>query len=382
MKDEQRIAVLPGDGIGPEVIDEALRVLDYVDSHGHRRCLRFEKKSWGSDYYRRSGRMMPDDGLQDLATYDALLFGAVGSPDVPDHVTLREFLLRIRFAFDQYINFRPATLLAGIASPTGLVPPLDMVFVREGVEGEYCGAGGRLFEHTEQDTAVQTSVFTRRGIERVLRWSFDYARAAGKSLTSVSKGNALQYTGVLWDEVFRDVAARYPDVPSRNLLVDAAAMLLVKDTASFEVVVASNLFADILTDLAAALVGGLGMAPSASLNPERTFPSTFEPVHGSAPDIARQGTANPIGMIWSAALMLGHLGHPGWEHAVLGAIQDALADPALRTRDLGGTAGTRDVGAAVVAALADRKPELTRDSAGPAPPEQRQRTPAMQDAEA
>jgi tartrate dehydrogenase/decarboxylase / D-malate dehydrogenase len=381
MNSGQTIAVLPGDGIGPEVMDEALRVLDYIDSHGDHRCLRFDRKPWGSDYYRRTGQMMPAGGLQDLATYDALLFGAVGRPDVPDHVTLREFLLRIRFAFDQYINFRPATLLEGIASPIGLAPPLEIAFIREGVEGEYCGAGGRMFEHTERDTAVQTSVFTRTGIERVLRWSFDHARATGKSLTSVSKGNALQYTGVLWDEVFRDVAARYPDVPSRNLLVDAAAMLLVREPASFEVVVASNLFADILTDLAAALVGGLGMAPSASLNPERAFPSTFEPVHGSAPDIAGRGIANPIGMIWSAALMLGHLGHPNWQSAILGAIRDTLADPALRTRDLGGTAGTRDIGAAVVAALADRRSELMQDLASPGLPTHRERTPATLDAE-
>ena len=360
----RRIAVLPGDGIGPEVMNEALRVLDFVDNQAPVRSLTLEEYPWGSDYYRRHGKMMPTDGVSELAGYDALLFGAVGAPGVPDHVTLREFLLRIRFAFDQYINLRPTRLFEGVTSPVGLTPPFELVFVREGTEGEYAGLGGRLYEGTDRETAVQTSIFTRTGVDRVLRWSFEYARASGKTLTSVSKGNVLQYTGVLWDEVFREISVEYPDVRSRNLLVDAAAMLLVKEPSSFQVVVGSNLFGDILTDLSSALVGGLGIAPSASLNPPGTFPSTFEPVHGSAPDIAGQGVANPIGMIWSTALMLGHLGFPAWEHAIVGAIQDALSDPGMRTRDLGGRARTDEMASAVIAALADRRSELVNASAG------------------
>lgn len=361
----RRIAAIPGDGIGPEVLDEALRVLDYLDGLRDHRSVHVDRKPWGSDWYRKTGKMMPANAIDELRRYDALLFGAVGDPAIPNHVTLRELLLPIRFAFDQYVNLRPARLFSGICSPLGLEPPFEMVFIREGVEGEYCGIGGRIYAGTEREEAVQTSVFTRVGVERVLRWSFEYARTTGQTLTSVSKGNALQHTGVLWDEVFEAIAGTYPDVEARNLLVDAAALLLLREPRTFEVVVGSNLFADILTDLAAGLVGGLGLTPSASLNPERQFPSTFEPVHGSAPAIAGQGVANPVGMVWSLGLMVGYLGMPNWEHALVGAIGATLSDPKLRTRDVGGLAKTSDVTDGIIDALSDQREEL--ESGGPTP---------------
>lgn len=362
LKATWRIAVLPGDGIGPEVMEQALRILDFVSNSIPDCSLCFESKPWGSDWYRRHGEMMPEDGLNQLGEYDALLFGAVGSPNVPDSITLRQLLLRIRFGFDQYINLRPARLFAGVSSPIGLEHPFEVVFIREGVEGEYAGLGGRHYPGTDGDVALQTSVFTRRGVERTLRWAFEYARSRNCSLTSVSKGNALQYTGVLWDDVFDELRELYPDVKARNLLVDAAAMLLIREPRDFEIVVGSNLFADILTDLSAGLVGGLGVAPSASLNPERTYPSTFEPVHGSAPDIAGQGIANPVGMIWSSALMLGHLGLISWEHRIVNAIETALSDPRMRTRDLGGPATSGEMTDAILEALRDAAHMTTSDA--------------------
>lgn len=349
-----RIAVIPGDGVGPEVVAESRKLLDFISSRDPRVQFSFDEFPWGTDYYLRAGEMMPDDGLDQLVHHDAILFGAVGSPRVPDHITLRQLLFRIRHGFDQYINLRPVRLLPGVRTPLADTGPsdVDMLFVREGTEGEYAGLGDRLFAGTDRDVALQTALFSRRGIERAVRWAFELARSEGRSVTSVSKGNALQYSGVLWDEVFASVAAEFPDVESCELLVDAAAMFMVMDPRRFGVVVASNLYADILTDLGAALMGGMGLAPSANLNPERRFPSMFEPIHGSAPDIIGKSVANPVGSIWSTALMLTHLGHGDWGDGVMRAIEGAVASPQTRTVDLGGTASTQQAGDAIIALLA------------------------------
>jgi tartrate dehydrogenase/decarboxylase/D-malate dehydrogenase len=350
-----RIAIIPGDGVGPEVVRESRKLLDFITERDDTVKFQFSEFPWGTDYYLSTGQMMPDDGLTQLAAYDAILFGAVGSPRVADHITLRQLLFRIRKGFDLYINLRPVRLLPGVHSPLADVSPadIDMLFVREGTEGEYAGLGERIFPGTDRDIALQTALFSRHGVERTIRWAFELARTEGRSLTSVSKGNALQYSGVLWDEVFAEVSAEYPDVEAHELLVDAAAMFMVREPRRFGVVVASNLYADILTDLGAGIMGGMGLAPSANLNPERRFPSVFEPIHGSAPDIAGQSLANPVGSIWSTALLLSHLGHHGWAAAVQGAIQAAVADPGSRTPDLGGTASTQHAGDAIVSLLGD-----------------------------
>jgi tartrate dehydrogenase/decarboxylase / D-malate dehydrogenase len=364
-----RIAVIPGDGVGPEVIRESRKLLDVIVSRDDAVELEFGEFPWGTDYYLSSGRMMPEDGLEELASYDAILFGAVGSPRVPDHITLRQLLFRIRQGFDLYVNLRPVRLLPGIRSPLAGAGPgdVDMLFVREGTEGEYAGLGERIFQGTDREIALQTALFSRRGVERAVRWAFELARRDERSVTSVSKGNALQYSGVLWDEVFACVSAEYPDVESRSLLVDAAAMFMVMDPRRFGVVVASNLYADILTDLGAAIMGGMGLAPSANLNPERRFPSMFEPIHGSAPDIAGASVANPVGSIWSTALMLEHLGHAGWAAAVQRAIQASVISPATRTADLGGTASTQQAGDAIVSLL-DAAVDQGRTAPGAARP--------------
>jgi tartrate dehydrogenase/decarboxylase / D-malate dehydrogenase len=348
-----RIAVIPGDGIGPEVIAEAIRVLECVESLDSHVELDFTFLDWGSQYYRIHGEMMPADGLSLLSQYDAILFGAVGAPDIKDSITLRQLLIRIRFGFQQYINLRPVRLFPGVDSPVrGATPSsVDMTFVRENSEGEYAGLGERLFRDTGREVALQTSVFSRAGTERVVRWAFERARRTGGSLTSVSKANALEYSGGLWDDVVDEMAGRYSDVTVQRLLVDAAAMLMVLAPARFQVVVASNLFADILTDVGAALMGSMGLGASANINPERAFPSMFEPIHGSAPAIAGQGVANPVGAIWSAAMMLGHLHHADWEAAVVSAIARYLATGANRSEDLGGSASTSDVGGAICVSL-------------------------------
>ena len=349
-----KIAVLGGDGVGPEVVAEAVGVLRAAAGAGA-----FEAEitefPWGSRRYLEHGEMMPPDALDQLQVFDAILLGAVGSPLVPDHVSLRKMLLRIRFGFDQYVNVRPVRLLPGVTSPLAGNHRVDVVFVRENSEGEYAGLGDRLFPDTPREIALQTSVFSRRGVERVVRWAFDHARDTGRHrVTSVSKGNALNYSAVLWDEVFAEVAAAYPDIESDSVLVDAAAMYLITQPERFDVVVASNLFADILTEIGAALQGGLGLAASANLNPERVFPSMFEPVHGSAPDIAGKGIANPLGAIWSTSLLLAHLGYPRAADAVLGAIEYVLGDMRLGTPDMGGTSTTTELGTAV----ADKAAEL------------------------
>ena len=350
----KHIAVIPGDGVGPEVTRESEKILEFIAANEQGVEFSFDHFPWGTGHYLETGEMMPADGIDVLRPYDAILFGAVGSPQVKDHITLRQLLFRIRFSFDQYVNLRPVRLLPGIATPLARAEPrdVDMLFVREGTEGEYAGVGDIIYPGTEREVALQTAVFSRHGTERVIRWAFELARREGRSVTSVSKGNALQYSGVLWDRIFDEIAAEYPDVATRRLLVDAAAMFLVREPRRFEVVVASNLYADILTDLGAALMGGMGLAPSASLNPERRFPSTFEPIHGSAPDIAGTGQANPIGSIWSTALMLDHLGYPEWGHRVERAIEVLVADGQTLTPDLGGTASCGQVGDALLEVLA------------------------------
>jgi tartrate dehydrogenase/decarboxylase/D-malate dehydrogenase len=352
-----RIAVIAGDGVGPEVTEEAMRVLRCVMSLGRKVDLQFEFFDWGTDYYRIHGRMMPSDGLDTLQPFSAILFGAVGAPDVKDYITLRQLLIRIRFGFQQYVNLRPVRLFPGVDSPVRGASPanVDMIFVRENSEGEYAGIGERLFPGTEREVALQTAVFSRHGVTRVVRWAFECARSRGLTLTSVSKANALEYSGGLWDDVFDELAVEYSDVTVQRLLVDAAAMLMVVAPERFGVVVASNLFADILTDLGAAIMGSMGLGASANINPERAFPSMFEPIHGSAPDIAGQGIANPLGAIWSAALLLGHLGFSTWEATVVDAIAAVLEAQQFRTRDLGGTASTSDVGQAVCDQLVTRR---------------------------
>jgi tartrate dehydrogenase/decarboxylase/D-malate dehydrogenase len=348
-----RLAVIPGDGVGPEVVAESEKLLGRIAALDPALDFEFAHFDWGTEKYLDSGEMMPPDALDILRGHDAIVFGAVGSPQVKDHVTLRQLLLKIRFGFDYYVNLRPIKLLPGVSSPLAAVSTddVDMIFVREGTEGEYAGIGDRIYPGTDREVALQTSIFSRFGTERVIRWAFELARREGRPVTSVSKGNALNYTSVLWDEIFDEVAAQYPDVPTESLLVDAAAMFMVMEPQRFGVVVASNLFADILTDLGAALMGGMGLAPSANLNPERVFPSMFEPIHGSAPDIAGQGKANPIGSIWSVAIMLDHLGYEGWGKAVVEAIRVVTARGTCRTPDLGGDATTSELGDAVAAAL-------------------------------
>jgi tartrate dehydrogenase/decarboxylase/D-malate dehydrogenase len=348
-----RIALLPGDGIGPEVTVEAQRLLETVAGIDGSFSLDIESFAWNAEHYLSTGSMMPENGLEVLGRFDAIFLGAVGDHRVSDHIALREIIFAIRQGFDQYVNLRPVKLLRGVSSPLrGRGPSdLDMIFVRENSEGEYSGIGETLNPGSDDEVALQTSVFSRRGVERILRYAFELARSNGVSLQSVSKGNALNYTGVLWDRIFQEVSAEYPDVEATNLLVDAAALHMVLHPEGFGVVVASNLFGDILTDLGAALVGGLGFAASANLCPDKRFPSMFEPVHGSAPDIAGQGLANPCAALWAAGMLLTHLGYREWESVVVAAMEDVLEEGRVRTRDLGGDASTSQMTDAVLDAL-------------------------------
>src|SRR2546426_1563435 len=304
-----RIAVIGGDGIGPELIEQAIRVADAALAQtGH--ALAWNRLPWSSAYYKETGRMVPEDGWEVLRRHDAILLGAIGRPDVPDAVTVHGLLLPMRRKFDQYVNLRPAYLFEGVQSPLRdkAAGSIDMLVYRENTEGEYAPVGGRLYQGMPEEIAVQTAVFTRRGCQRIMRAAFLAARQRRKKLTSITKSNAQIYSMSLWDEVFKEVAREFPDVEPRSLLVDAAAMDLVRKPESFDVMVASNLFGDILTDLSAIVTGSVGLAASGNINPERTYPSVFEPVHGSAPDIAGKGIANPLAAILSAGLLLDHLG--------------------------------------------------------------------------
>ncbi|MGW5360277.1 tartrate dehydrogenase [Actinopolymorpha pittospori] len=345
------IAVVAGDGIGQEVMPAAIRCVDAVTAH-YDLSLDWREYDWGSDFYRRTGAMMPVDGIEQLSKHDAIFLGAVGTPDIPDTETLWGLLIPIRREFQQYVNLRPARTLPGLTPILRADQPIDMVIVRENNEGEYSEIGGRYARGTEAEAAIQEAVFTRTGITRVARFAADLAVTRRGSLTSATKSNGIVHTMPFWDEVVAgvvdEVAADHPGLTLRNVLVDALAAALVLRPWDFDVIVASNLLGDILSDLASAITGSIGVAPSANLNPPRRYPSMFEPVHGSAPDIAGQGIANPIGQIWSGALMLDHLGQPRAAAHLVAAFEQALAD-GVRTRDLGGTAGTEEFVTAVLA---------------------------------
>ena len=342
------IAVIAGDGIGKEVVPEGIRVLEAAGTRfGF--ALHWCEFDWSCETYIRTGKMMPDDGLQLLRAFDAIFLGAVGHPSVPDHISLWGLLIPVRRAFRQYINLRPVRLFEGIESPLKNWKPgeIDFTIVRENNEGEYSNIGGRLYEGTEDEIAVQQTVFTRRGVNRVLRFAFELARSRRKHLTSATKSNGIIHTMPFWDECFHSLAPDYPDVRTDQYHIDILTAHFVRHPDWFDVVVGSNLFGDILSDLGPAVVGSIGIAPSANLNPGKEFPSMFEPVHGSAPDIAGKGIANPIGQIWSGAMMLRHLGIPEAGDAVENAIAKILATAKVRTPDIGGTAKTRDLGDAI-----------------------------------
>ncbi|MEO8848315.1 MAG: tartrate dehydrogenase [Casimicrobiaceae bacterium] len=350
-----RIAVIAGDGIGKEVVPEGLRVLAAAGKH-HGIDFEFVHFDWNCDYYARHGQMMPDDWFEQLCGFEAIFYGAVGWPaTVADHVSLWGSLIQFRRGFDQYVNLRPCRLMPGVTSPlvSRGAGGIDFVVVRENTEGEYSSVGGRMFEGTEREMVFQESVFTRHGVDRVQKFAFEYARTRpARHVTSATKSNGIAITMPYWDERFRAMAANYPDIATDQYHIDILCAHFVQRPQHFDVVVGSNLFGDILSDLGPAVCGTIGIAPSANLNPERRFPSLFEPVHGSAPDIAGKGIANPIGQIWSASLMLDFLGHREAAAAIVSAIERVLADPqAPRTRDLGGRASTVEVGRTIADAI-------------------------------
>jgi tartrate dehydrogenase/decarboxylase/D-malate dehydrogenase len=350
-----RIAAIPGDGIGGEVIAAGMRALDACAARDGSFSFSFDHFDWGSDYYKKHGVMMPKDGLEKLRDVDAIYFGAVGAPDVPDHVTLWGLRLAICQPFDQYANVRPTRVLPGITSPLRHVsgPELDWIIVRENSEGEYAGVGGRVHKGLPEEVATDVSMFTRNGVARIMRFAFDLARSRPrKRLTVVTKSNAQRHAMVMWDEIAAEVAGNYPDVGWDKMLVDAMTIRMTMQPESLDTIVATNLHADILSDLAAALAGSIGIAPTANLNPEGTFPSMFEPIHGSAFDIVGKGIANPVATFWSGSMMLEHLGQKAAADRLMRAIERVTADPALHTPDLGGKATTEEVTQAVCEALA------------------------------
>jgi tartrate dehydrogenase/decarboxylase/D-malate dehydrogenase len=348
------IAVIAGDGVGTEVIPQAKRVLEKI-ARKRDVTFAFQDFEWGAEHFFRWGRMMPAGAIDLLQPCDAILLGAVGHPEIPDHTTLNGLLLPIRRAFDQYANVRPARLYPGVESPLAgrRGGDIDLVVVRENTEGEYAQVGGFVYQHQPEEIAIQTSVFTKRGIERIVRFAFELAvkRNKKKRVASITKSNAQGYSMVLWDHTFQEVAAQFPAIETESLLVDAAAMNFIRRPQSFDVVVGSNLFCDILSDISAIIVGSMGLAASANLDPLRRFPSMFEPVHGSAPDIAGKGVVNPLAAILSAAMMLDHLEMPEAARAVESAVAAVLAEGKVRTPDLGGQSGTEEVTNAVLEKL-------------------------------
>src|SRR5262245_29123925 len=350
MAGTHQIAVIAGDGIGREVIPAGIAALEAV-TLGSGVDVAFTEFPWGCEFYKRHGRMMDADGFKQLAQFDAILLGAIGAPDVPDHISVWELILPLRQRFDQYVNFRPMRLLPGLSSPLANRGPadIDMICVRENSEGEYAGLGGRMHVGTPHEVAEQTGLFTRRSIERIVRYAFQIASTRPRRLlASATKSNALQHSMVLWDEVVEEISREFPGVTCRKYHVDALAARMITHPQSVDVVVASNLFGDILTDLGAAISGSIGVAPGANINPERKYPSMFEPIHGSAPDIAGKGVANPIGAIWAGALMLDHLGRKDLHDRIVAAIERVVASGKDRTPDLGGKASTSDLTRAIV----------------------------------
>jgi tartrate dehydrogenase/decarboxylase / D-malate dehydrogenase len=349
-----RIAAIPGDGIGAEVVDAGVEVLAALAGRDGGFALQFDRFDWGGEYYKKHGRMMPQDGREQIRRHDAILFGSAGHPDIADHITLWGLRLAICQPFDQYANVRPTRILPGITSPLRNVsgPELDWVIVRENSEGEYSGVGGRVHQGMPEEAATDVSLMTRAGVTRIMRFAFALARSRPrKLLTVVTKSNAQRYAMVMWDEIAAEIAQEFPDVTSDKMLVDAMTMRMTLKPQTLDTIVATNLHADILSDLAAALAGSLGIAPTANLNPERKFPSMFEPIHGSAFDIMGKGVANPIGTFWCSSLMLEHLGERPAAARLMRAIERVTAVPALHTPDLGGGATTRIVTNAVIAAV-------------------------------
>jgi tartrate dehydrogenase/decarboxylase/D-malate dehydrogenase len=349
-----KIAAIPGDGIGSEVISAGVEVLEALASREEGLAFTFDEFDWGGDYYLKHGRMMPDDGREQIRNHDAILFGSAGHPDIPDHITLWGLRLAICQPFDQYANVRPTRVLPGITSPLRNVNDgeLDWVIVRENSEGEYAGVGGRVHQGSPLEAATDVAMFTRAGVERVMRFAFRLAQSRPrKLLTVVTKSNAQRHAMVMWDEIASEIAREFPDVTWDKMLVDAMTMRMVAKPASIDTVVATNLHADILSDLAAALSGSLGIAPTANLNPEREFPSMFEPIHGSAFDIMGKGIANPIGTFWSSVMLLEHLGQDAAATRLMTAIEQVTADARFHTPDLGGKATTREVTDAVINAI-------------------------------
>ena len=346
------VAVIAGDGIGPEVIAEGKKALEAIASSGGDFEFQFTDLPWGSDFYRETGMMMPPDGLERLRPHDTILFGAVGDPRIPDHITLHGLILPIRRGMDQGVCYRPSYLYEGVSSPLAGKAPgdIDMVVFRENTEGEYAPMGGRLYPGTEHEVAVQAGVFTRHGTERIIRAAFDYARKRNKKhkVTSVTKSNAQAFSMVFWDEVFQAVAQDYLDIETESLLVDRACMDFIRWPESFDVVVASNLFADILTDIAAIVTGSMGLAASANINPTHQYPSMFEPVHGAAFDITGKGVANPLATILACSLMLEHLGESEAAKSLDRAVQTCLEQGQVKTPDLGGSDTTSAVGDEIV----------------------------------
>jgi tartrate dehydrogenase/decarboxylase/D-malate dehydrogenase len=348
-----RIAVIAGDGIGSEVVPEAIRVLETV---GRRFGFDFSWKSfdWSCETYAKTGRMMPEDGLDRLRGYEAIFLGAVGLPGVPDHISLWGLLIPIRRTFRQYINLRPVRLLKGVKSPLAGRKPedIDLMIVRENNEGEYSEIGGRLYGGTDEELVVQQSMFTRRGCDRVMRYAFDLAMTRSKRhVTSATKSNGIIHSMPYWDERFAAMSKNYQEIRTDQFHIDILTAHFVQHPDWFDVVVASNLFGDILSDLGPAIAGSIGLAPSANINPEKDYPSMFEPVHGSAPDIAGKCIANPIGQIWSGAMMFDHLGHPEAASAIVKAIETVLAEGKILSRDLGGKASTTEVANAIAALI-------------------------------
>lgn len=349
---QHNIAVIAGDGIGKEVVPEGIRVLEAA-GRKFGITFKFDEKPWSCDYYTAHGKMMPENGLADIRHHDAIYLGAVGFPTVPDHVSLWGLLIPIRREFQLYANVRPVRLMPGIPSPLAGRKPGDIDFwvVRENNEGEYSSIGGRMYAGTEHEMCMQQTIFTRRGVDRILKYAFELAQTRKrKHVTSATKSNGIAITMPYWDERFKEMSAKYPDIKTSQYHIDILTAHFVQHPDWFDVVVGSNLFGDILSDLGPACTGTIGIAPSANLNPEREFPSCFEPVHGSAPDIYGRGIANPIGQIWSGAMMLEHLGHKAAGDAIVSAIEKVLVD-GPRTPDMGGTAKTIDVGRAIAEAL-------------------------------